>query len=142
ITGNNVICAGASSTFDAGTGYSGYQWSTGATTQTINVNTGGTYTVTVAGCTIAATRQLTVNSLPAISIIPASATISAGNSILLTASGASTYIWTPSTGLNVSTGATVTAAPALTTSYTVTGTNSSGCSTTQSVTVSVSPAPV
>ncbi|MEO0403505.1 MAG: LamG-like jellyroll fold domain-containing protein, partial [Bacteroidota bacterium] len=39
------ICAGDVVTLDAGAGYSAYLWSTGETTQTIDVNSAGTYTV-------------------------------------------------------------------------------------------------
>ena len=63
-----------------------------------------------------------INSGPTISISPASATICAGSSVSLTASGGSAYIWTPSTGLNSSTAASVTANPSVTTTYTVTST--------------------
>ena len=52
ISGNTDICAGSTSTLDAGN-YSAYLWSTNATTQTITVP-GGTYIVTVTdnnGCT-------------------------------------------------------------------------------------------
>lgn len=44
---NQVLCDGASTTLDAGPGFSSYLWSTGETTQTLNVTTGGNYTVTV-----------------------------------------------------------------------------------------------
>ena len=46
---------------------------------------------------------------------------------MLTASGANSYVWTPSAGLSATTGATVTANPAATTTYTVTGTANNGC---------------
>ncbi|MEO5967044.1 MAG: choice-of-anchor J domain-containing protein, partial [Ferruginibacter sp.] len=52
----------------------------------------------------------------------------------LTASGASTYTWSPAAGLNTTTGATVTATPVGTTTYTVTGT-AAGCVGTASVTI-------
>ena len=45
-----VICNGAAQTLDAGT-HASYLWSTGATTQTIDVNTAGTYHVTVQDAT-------------------------------------------------------------------------------------------
>lgn len=43
------FCDGDSTTFDAGPGWNGfYQWNTGATTQTITVDSPGTYEVTIA----------------------------------------------------------------------------------------------
>ena len=48
-------------------------------------------------------------------------------SVTLFARGASTYIWTPSKGLNNSTSATPTAQPDITTNYKVVGTDDKGC---------------
>jgi len=47
ITGVLQVCAGGSTLLDAGTGYVGYLWSTGATTRFIQVAIPGTYAVTV-----------------------------------------------------------------------------------------------
>ena len=44
---DTTLCQGSNLTLDAGAGYDYYTWSTTATTQTINVNTAGTYDVTV-----------------------------------------------------------------------------------------------
>ena len=55
-----VICNGATQTLDAGT-HSSYLWSTGETTQTIDINTAGTYHVTVQdalGCEASDTIKL------------------------------------------------------------------------------------
>ena len=59
-----VICNGASQTLDAGS-HASYLWSTGETTQTIDINSAGTYYVTVQdaiGCeasdTIEATEKI------------------------------------------------------------------------------------
>ncbi len=76
---------------------------------------------------------------PNTTINPAAATICTGGSTTLTANGANSYTWVPTTGLNSSTSAAVTANPASTTTYTVTGTYG-GCSGTQVVTVTVDPA--
>lgn len=79
-------------------------------------------------------------SLCAVTITPSSATICKGKNVVLTATDSpsgGTWTWAPSTGLNVTTGATVTAKPKNTTTYTAT--NSQGCSGT--VTVTVNPTP-
>ena len=73
-------------------------------------------------------------------ISPVSTSICAGNSVILTASGASSYSWAPSTNLSSTSGASVTANPTVTTIYTVTGTcgDSTG---TKTITVTVNPLP-
>ncbi len=71
-----------------------------------------------------------------------SATICQGENLGLIAMGAESYTWSPSTGLSSTTGAFVTASPDTTTTYTVTGKNSKGCSSTAQITVTVNPAPV
>ena len=63
-----------------------------------------------------------VNGGLTLSISPATATICPGSSISLTASGGGTYAWTPTTGLNVSTVATVAASPTANTTYTASST--------------------
>lgn len=84
---------------------------------------------------------VTVVSLPNVKISPSSATISNGNSQTLTASGADTYVWTPSTNLSATTFGTISASPTVTTAYTVTGTNAAtGCVNTATITVTVVPA--
>ena len=94
--------------------------------------------ITLGSCTAvnSSIASVTVNALPVISVSPATASITTGSSVSLTASGASTYSWTPSTGLSASTTAVVSASPTVTTTYTVTGTSSS-CLSTATVTVTV-----
>jgi hypothetical protein len=62
-----------------------------------------------------------------------------GNSVDLTASSttAYSYTWSPATGLNTTTGATVTASPNTTTTYTVTGSDGGGCQYAEDITVTV-----
>jgi len=65
-------------------------------------------------------------------------TISAvGDSVQLQAAGGVTYSWSPATGLSCTNCADPMASPAVTTVYTVTGTNAAGCSRTDEVTVFV-----
>ena len=61
-------------------------------------------------------------SPPVVTISPTSTLICAGAPTTLTASGATNYSWSPTTGLSVTTGSSVVASPTITTNYSVTGT--------------------
>ncbi|MDX2174682.1 MAG: T9SS type A sorting domain-containing protein [Bacteroidota bacterium] len=71
ITGSSVICAGQTASLTA-SGATTYTWSTGATTTTLATTptTSVTYTVTGANgtCTNSATKSLTVNPLPNVTL--------------------------------------------------------------------------
>lgn len=156
---NNVICAGSSSTLTA-SGASSYTWSP---SNGLNVTTGpvvvASPTVTTVymlhatafnGCTnifSPATFTLNVNSVPTVSISSAltNYSICNGSNIPIQASGASSYTWSPSSSLNISTGPSVIASPTVTTVYTVIAESANGCSNAsapKTVTVTVSPTPV
>jgi|GEM_PF-1696282 len=124
-------CQGTSVTLSA-SGGSSYLWSTGATTQTINVNPNSTTTysvqVTQNGCSSLDTVMVTVNPSPTINA-GSDVTINLGESTTLTATGGNTYLW--STG---STSSSITVSPTVTTTYTVTG-YLNGCESTDTVTV-------
>jgi hypothetical protein len=89
-------------------------------------------------------KYITVNVKPApiITISPLVSSVCLGGSgVTVSASGASTYNWSPSSGLSSTTGPTIVANPLATTTYTVIGTNSTGCSNTAQVIVTVKPKP-
>jgi gliding motility-associated-like protein len=67
-------------------------------------------------------------------------TICSGNSVTLTAGLSSNYVWTPSTGLNTTTGPVVVANPTTTTTYTVSS-STDLCSSPTQVTVVVNQTP-
>jgi large repetitive protein len=107
-SGSTTICAGASVTLSAPAG-AAYVWSNGATTQSIAASTAGAYTVTVNsnGCTATSSATtVTVNALPVATISASGATnLCQGSSVTLTASPATTYLWstgatTPSITVN------------------------------------------
>jgi hypothetical protein len=108
------------------------------------VNVTGIYQdtlVSVSGCDSIITTNLTVNASPNASV-SGGATIAPGDSAILTASGGGTYNWSPSTGLNNSTGSIVVAQPALSTVYCVFVTSSNGCTDSTCVSVEVVPEPL
>lgn len=88
-----------------------------------------------------ATATVTVTPPPVLAITPPSGGYCGSTgSVSMTASGYTNYIWSPATGLSATTGATVTANPATTTTYLCTGTNGT-CADTQTVVISVNPLP-
>ena len=105
-------------------------------------------TVTVSGtCGKQATATVNV-IIPAkditVDITNTGASVCAGGDTLLTATGSScngalTYAWTPTTGLNPTTGASVTATVSTETTYTVTATDPAGCTATDQITVTINP---
>jgi choice-of-anchor A domain-containing protein len=135
VSGANVICAGALATYTASGGGT-YLWSTDDTTSTIDINNMDTYTVTVTnanGCTATASRVLNVNPSP-MPVITGPTSICSGTSTTYTASGGINYIW--------STGATTAAINISTANmYTVTVTNSNGCSASKKQTLSFNASP-
>lgn len=133
------VCSGQLVSLDAGSGYSGYSWNTGATSQSIAPTTSGLYSVTVtngSGCTAYDEIHVTVLPLPTVSA-GADQAICAGNSANINASGAVSYSWDNSIG----SGAAQIVSPASTTTYTVTGTDANGCQNTDQVLVTVYPNP-
>ncbi|MEI6312230.1 MAG: PKD domain-containing protein, partial [Bacteroidota bacterium] len=115
-------------------------------TNTDTISRNYTYVLTVSNslrCVSYDTVVITVNPIPRIVVSPSPAVICAGLSVTLTASGANTYTWSPSTGLSASTGAVVTANPMTTTVYTIIGRiTSTGCIGSTIDSVIVNPIPI
>jgi serine protease len=135
---SNTICIGNIATLSA-SGATTYSWNTGATSSSISVTptVATNYTVigtNTLGCTNTKTVSVAVNPLP--NVAATSATICAGSSGTLTASGATTYSW--NTG---STATSLIVSPSSNTIYTVTGTSSTGCVKTTTASIIVGAAP-
>lgn len=137
-SGPTTICPGGSVTLTASPN-STYQWSNGATTQSINVTTAGTFTVTVtngSGCTgtsTATTVVVTSNPTPTVAASGSTA-LCPGSNVTLTASQGSTYMWS-----NGSTAQAITVSGAGT--YTVTVSYPGGCTGTATQNVTAASAP-
>lgn len=134
------ICPGQSLTLTAA-GTSNYVWSTGATTSSIVVSPAVNTTYTVSntdayGCLNKSVLTVTVNPRPVLSVT-GNTPICAGNIVTLVARGAVTYSW--STG---STNSAASVTPAVTSTYTVTGTSFNGCSADTAITVTIKPSPI
>ena len=154
------LCVSGTSTvtLTGGTAATGitYQWSSNTTNTPPGTNISGatnaTYVTPVVSATtyywcttscassslsaISAVGTVSVNPLPVVAVTPAGGSFCSGTSgVSMTASGASTYSWSPATGLSASTGASVTASATNNVTYTITGTSAAGCSATNTVTV-------
>jgi gliding motility-associated-like protein len=146
-TSNTVACTGSAATLTA-SGAGTFSWSgpnivgssSGASIQ-VNPPFTSTYTVTgvaSSGCADTALANVTVVPQPVLSVSVDS--VCKGGQSVLSASGASSYIWTPSGSLNTSSGNSVIASPLNTTTYTLHSTIS-GCTFNQTVVVHVKPGP-
>ncbi|MCP9752723.1 hypothetical protein, partial [Ferruginibacter sp. HRS2-29] len=135
-SGSTIFCEGSSVTLSAGTADQ-YIWSTGATTQSITVNSSGSYSVKVGigNCISPVSAPVVITVLP----VPASPSISptgevsicSGNSVTLTSSPAHNYLW--SNGANTQS-ITVSSAN----SYWVADSISGGCRSLPSASVTIS----
>lgn len=135
ISGDTYLCMGQSGTLTA-TGGNTYAWSTGATTPSIPVSHGGTYSVTATdthGCSNSA--SVSVTSLENLSIAGNTSFCNGQSTTLSVANGTGSYLW--------STGATTSSIPVSQAGlYTVTVTLPNGCTSSVSASVSVAPTPV
>lgn len=96
----------------------------------------------LSGSTDSASASVTIHPLPVVTLSPDGGPIcSTGTGLTMTASGATTFFWTPGTGLSGTTGAVVTANPTVNTSYTVVGTDVFGCVGTHPFAITVSTPP-
>lgn len=152
ISPNATICSGTSTNL-AVSGANFYVWSSmnGLTTNNGGANvvaspsSSSSYTVTGAnasGCT--GTISISVDVIPSPVIIASASpsSICEGSSSALSATGATSYTWSPASTLSNSSGATTSATPLSTGIYTVTGSNGTFpdiCIATQTVEIVVTP---
>ncbi len=95
------------------------------------------YSIPGNDCSIPATLSITVNPLPTVDAGQPVTILSGGSATLTGTASAGTYLWTPATALSMPTSITTQANPTSTTDYTLTVTNSFGCSASDNVMVNV-----
>ncbi len=126
VTGLGSICPGGHLVIGTSSPYSTYLWSTGATTATITVNTGGTYylTTTIAQCTGSGHGTVPALTAPIPNIVATNAAYycRADHSVLLYVGSYPYYIWNTGEATQ-----TITIPPGASGTYTVTVTSSNGC---------------
>jgi len=139
-TSNTMICEGDMVNLSVNGNATTYSWSPtgqmGLSTSDTPANT-ILYTVTgtnVAGCASYAQQVVIVNPLPVMSVSASNQLVCSTYPSTLSASGASTYVWTGGPG---SASSTMAVNPVTDATYTVTGTNSLSCSASTIITVNV-----
>lgn len=137
--GGNVTLTAVDTTNSGAT----FLWNTNDTTQSINVSTGGIYSVIITDtntCSSQSQITVTVFSNPTITA-GADTGFCQSTSIQMCASGGVNYAWAPNFGVSDSTIACPTFGPTSSTTYTVTGTDANGCSGSDTIVLSLYPPP-
>ena len=156
-TANASMCMGGAGAklSSAGAGVGGvYSWSPSANLSSATIfnpvakpSTTTTYTVTgtdANGCTNMATATVTVNPVPIITATGGSFCGNSGKSVMLSSSGAGVggaYTWNPVLHLSASNIANPIATLTASAVFTVTGTNTFGCSGSATASITVNPLP-
>ncbi len=139
------VCTGSPSiTLSGGSPAGGIYTVNGTQTSIFDPTNTGNYTVIYSysdtnGCSNSASRTLTVNQTSTITITSSRDSINSGGSVSLSATDLplGTYNWTPASTLSGTNARIVVATPSVTTTYSVVGTNISGCQSTASKTIVV-----
>jgi len=141
-TPSGAICAGQSVQLEA-SGATTYSWDNGlgtGATKTVSPTTTTTYKVTATkdGCSGDKEVKITVNPKP--TVVPGAdkLTVCAGGTVVLSASGAASYVWKGGGVTKV--GSPVEMKPNQTTTYTVIGTSADGCKDTNTIEITATPA--
>ncbi len=131
ITGDSGICQGESSTLNAGAGFTSYSWSNAGNSQTISVNSTGTFSVTVTdanGCVNTDDFDVTLFAQPTVDISGELTYCIGGETTLAGSPGFTSYLWSN----NATTPSLTVTAPG---TYGLTVTDANGCTASQSVDV-------
>jgi len=139
---NTAICIGKTATLTA-SGATSYTWNSTPTGNvglyTLNPQTTTTVTMIAntqsltTNCPVTHTVVVTVNALPTLTLTSSKTRVCRGVANTLSVTGAQTYSWSNGASTN-----TVVVTPSVSTTYTVVGTNASGCSTEATILAQIS----
>ena len=144
VSSTTITCNGDSTGIATAAAFGGtnpytYNWNTGASSSQISNLASQIYTVTVTdnnGCT--KTIAVTISANPGLQADAGSdVTINLGENTTLSATGGSTFSWSPVAGLSCVTCANPIASPTITTTYCVEVTDGNGCTGTACVSLTV-----
>lgn len=140
VASKNPICAGESISLTANGGAT-YAW-TGGVTNGVPFTPSATTTYTVTGtnadgCVGTDNVSVTVNPLPVISTLPAEPVVCKGDTVWMSASGAVSYLWSPSATLTTPTSDSTQSFSQQDITYTIIGTDGNGCQGTTTANLNV-----
>ncbi len=139
---DTAVCEIINIVLDAGAGFT-YRWNDNSAGQTLAVTAPGAYSVTITdgnGCTAYDNAGISLSSSSAPLMASASvASICAGESVQLSATGGTSYNWSPPATLDNASVSNPVAAPLSTTTYIVSSNDTFGCMKGDTITISVLP---
>jgi hypothetical protein len=144
-TTSNNVCAGSTLSISA-IGANSYTWNTSAIGSSIvvtpSVSTNYSVTGTTGTCVSTNTIAINVNPLPSITASTSSVAVCSGRTSCLFSSGATTYTWVgPCAFISTQQNPCFTFMSSCSCGYTVTGTDTNGCTNTATVCLNVNPNP-
>lgn len=138
------VCKDETKTLALSGSFTSIIWNTNATTPSISISQPGTYSVNTTdqnGCASSAQLIVGTKPTPTITVISDKPSVPIGQEVQLTASGANSYSWLPAETLDNPNIANPKAKPTTTTTYTVTGVVTDGCSAKTSIDILVDTEP-
>lgn len=136
IGNDTTFCSGFTIVLDAGAGFTSYLWQNSSISQSISVSTPGTYYATVSNICGTNTDTIHISTATPVTMSVNNPILCTGDTATLTASGATTYAWNIGSTANP-----LIVNPTTTTSYTVTGTDTNGCTASIVSTVTINSLP-
>lgn len=145
---NILVCGTTTADIVAPPGATSYSWTgagiSGLTTQSVSITQTGTYSLVfdnASACSNTTGVTFTVGLNPIVSITASSNTVCANGAITMTATGGSSYSWTPVVGSGNYFSDELTVNPTSSTVYTAITTGTNGCSASAQYSITVAPSP-